>query len=272
MRDPVSSSDGGSSSWQRLWRRLASMNFGTLALLSSGSWLAVGATTVYLAPRPFRPLLHAYLVDWFSSVWTRPWLWWWMPLLFLSVGAMGLSTAACILDELRALFGRQGRDARCRKLAMAAFHGCVILFLLGHLFMEFTGTNRLHTLRRGELFQLAEEGLELSLVAIEDRALSEDARSPRLRRLTLELRRGGNRALRRPAMLSPCFFQGLELHVPLYGQPTDEGEARVQVRRNPGLPFLIAGVGVLFLAVALFGLAMFLRPGKELRRFTTEGN
>jgi hypothetical protein len=191
-----------------------------------------------------------------------------MPLLFLSVGAMGLSTAVCTIDELTALHLRQGRDIGCRKLAMAAFHGCVILFLLGHLFMEFGGTNRLLTLRQGESLILTEEKLELSLMAIDDQSLSEQGRSPRLRCLTLELHRNGKSTICRPVMLAPCFFQELEFHVPLYGPPTGHDEARIQVRRNPGLPFLLGGIGLLFLAIGLYGLATFLRPEKEVRRST----
>ena len=195
-----------------------------------------------------------------------------MPLLFLSVAAMGLSTALCIFDELRLLLLRQSHDIRCRKLAVAAFHGCVIFFLLGHLLMEFTGTNRLLTLQQGETVLLVEENLKLTLVAIEDRNLSKQTDSPHIRHLTIELQRMGTCTLARPAMLSPCFFHGLELHVPLYGPPAAEDQARIQIRRNPGLPFLITGVGILLSAVVLYSLAILLRPVKEVRRFNHREN
>ena len=249
---------------KRIWRWLGAAETGVILLLFTAFWLTVGSATMRSQPQAFRPLLHIFLEDWFKTHQNTPLLWWWMIPLFITVTFLGLSTGVCTFEGLYNLAKTKWSPTFRYHLGVGAFHLCVILFLLGHLCMEFTGSRDVIALEQGIPYAFAgnknaPEGNKLSVTLVEAKTIvfTESPHEPPRLEVTLTIQRGSETATVRPSIMIPDSALGWDFHLGMKNTRTTDGKYLVEVRQNPGLLWLVAGCVVLVAGAVLAGPSIY---------------
>jgi cytochrome c biogenesis factor len=165
--------------------------------------------------------------------------------LFITVTFLGLSTAACTIEGLISLKkAKTGATIRYH-LGIALFHIGVIIFLLGHLFMEFTGDRLLYALKESVVVNVDEADLTVTLAKSEKVRLSASPDEPERVKLVLHVTKGEESETIQPAELSPAHAFGWDFHLSMGGSKKKGPGTVIEIRRNPGILWLIAGCFVL---------------------------
>lgn len=239
---------------RQVWKWLGNMNTGAGLLMATALWLMIGSATMRWQPLPFKALGKTFLPQWFQSNLTEPLLWWWMIPLFLTVTLLGLSTAICTFEGLITLKNSGDGKKSPYRLGVAAFHGCVIIFLLGHLLMEFDSNLFLYTLEPGVPQTVKGTNLLITLVRTEKIRLTPSHLEPERQQHTLDVASIGKTMRISPAELSPveCFGWNFHLKLPEKGYST-RSQAVIEIRKNPGLIWLLGGCMTLMGGIILTG-------------------
>lgn len=249
---------------KRLWKFFSRMDLGFWLLMCVSLNLFVGVLVAAFQADEYKKLDSILMPAWLSLSTGRPWLYLWIFSLFILLFLLGVNTAVCMIEYMKTLI-----DKGCvlKKLGIILFHAAFVLAIGGHCISTFTGTNEQVMLDAGTTTQVPGTGLTLETTEIRKIRTTINGEVARLG-IEAKLRavtEDGNSIPMNMETMAPQFLLGYSFHLSFMDKGLTGKQARLIVRRDYGLVFIMLAGIVALIATALY-VWFILLPYIPLRR------
>lgn len=236
---------------KRLWHFFSRMDLGFWLMMCVSLNLFVGVLVTMTQSSVFKEKDVLLLPLWIQSVADRPSLYLWVFTLFVLLFLLAVNTIVCSVEYVRSSMRRGGL---LRKLAIVLFHAAFICALCGHCMSEFTGMIEQVILDAGKMTQVPGTGLTLKTVEIRKIRSTIKGEATRMgveAEMTVISPDGTDRSLTINT-LKPRFIMGRSFHLSMMDKGLTDNQARLIVRRDYGLLFMIPAGIMTLIATALY--------------------
>lgn len=227
------------------------MDLGFRLLLCVSLNLFIGVLVTTFHDPVFKKLNSMLMPDWFHQVASMPGLYLWIFPLFVLLLLLAINTIVCTTVYVKTVMRK---DFFLKKLGVVLFHIAFVVALGGHCMSEFIGLNEQVILDVGTTSQVPGTGLSLETLEIRkitptiNKAVARMGIEATLKVITPE---GSSMPLNIKTM-SPQLFLGYTFHLSFMDKGLTDKQARLIVRRDYGLFFIILAGIIAFIAIVLY--------------------
>ena len=238
---------------RRVWNFCGDMRVNVYLLFLISGNLAVGSYYSLMIPRLFKPLDRGLLQDWLWAYGQHyPVQTWWVMTLLILVAVLGCNTLVCAIRQAVLLLPRArhlGLRVFSYRITPSLIHLCFVVMLCGHLLSMTMSSDQEIPLRAGVVQEIA-GGSQLVLLG----GNCEQFRFPDVTKsyvkncvYSLRILSANGPEMKNISYYHPFFWRGWSFHLDITGQPKGEGNIRIIVRKDLGIPVLFAAFSVLLL-------------------------
>ncbi len=265
---------------KNIWNTLGDIRLAFILLVSASGILLIGSVYAGGDFALFHELNRARIQDWLPAQWAdSPGNVWWIPLLFLIMGLLGLNTFICASNRIAQLMGqrRSLTAGRFGYLLMPSLvHFLFIMIMIGHLTTFVAGRWQTLPLVEGKQVTIGQENKTYQIQAINDQFFPEtSALRDRIAQTTVTLVDDNQKATQleytRPAYMDGRFFflDKIKKNKPkvkprilpstteetcnkahVYVEPNPvqkQGRQLLLIVSDPGLPIIITGLTLILI-------------------------
>jgi cytochrome c biogenesis protein ResB len=258
-----------------VWRFLCSVSLALYLLGCCSALFFTGAVYYSQAPDIFVALNSTMLFDWLGTYGVdhlgRTW---WFFLLMAAFFFLGVNTAMCTIDRMTRII--RSRSLRSQKVTLFLLsphivHIAFLVIIAGYFLLYTFGLNSYNNILKPG-FRRALPGTSIMMelrdpsFTVPNNRWNESIDGLHVRATFTLLFHDGNRTdQRRIGLNSPCVYRGYSLHVIDFNPSwvksmTPNVWVKLTIRKNPGIPFFIAGVIIFAVGVLLYAWSVFDRP------------
>ncbi len=246
---------------RKIWNFLNDLKLTYWLLLLICMNLAIGSFYLKYSFSVFHTLNRYLLQDWFQYVGQdHIGQIWWIVSLFLLLFVLFLNTWACMINRLIALLKRrQGMSSRLFwiKVAPSVIHICFIIIISGHFLSEVSGSNQVIKLAKKQVISIEDKsepfGIRVTEVKMQKHSqpgmLKGRVKSCSAKLIIVD---GHNNYHRSVSILKPVTWNGYSIHLKLTKARKDNPELVLQVKNDPGIPYIILGFALMMICMCWY--------------------
>ena len=260
---------------RKIWNFLSNLKLTYWLLLLICINLAVGSFYLKYSFSVFHTLNRYLIQDWLLQIGQHHFIQiWWLVSLFLLLFILFLNTWACTINRLIGLMKRrQGMTTRSFwvKIAPSIIHICFIIIISGHFLSEVAGSNKVIKLSQKQVMDIKDKSAPIKIQVTNSQMIKHDQPEVLKGRIkaclaNLVIIDGQDHYSKTVRILKPVIWDGYSIHLKLTKARSANPELVLQVKKDPGLPYIIIGFSLMMVSMCWYfpqkGLA-FQSPKKN---------